>query len=45
MAWSQKFRFTTGLVTIAKGVREGVGLKTPIQLDILQKLYYRRKGE
>jgi len=30
----------------SKGVRKrgGLGLKTPLELDLLQKLYYLRKG-
>jgi len=28
-----------------KGVRKGLGLKPPLELDILRKLYYLRKGD
>ena len=28
---------------MTKGVRKGVGVKPPLELDILQKLYYLRK--
>jgi len=37
LTWSQEF------IDTAKGVRKGVGVKTPLELDILQKLYYLRK--
>jgi len=31
---------------VAKGVRKGgLGLKKPLELDILRKLYYLRKGD
>ena len=35
-----------GFIEKGKGVRkgEGLGLKPPLELDILQKLYYLRKG-
>jgi len=28
-----------------KSVRKGVGVNTPLELDILQKLYYMREGD
>jgi len=34
------------LQTVYKGVHKGgLGLKPPLELDILQKLYYLRKGD